>query len=122
MTPGVFSTTTLLDRIALQQEEQAALWNQTTWMVVLIGCAALGFALYRRTPLAVSYLLASAALFGTVVLAFSLVGNYLLPLPHRYVMELNVALVLVITWLTTIRKRWGIALVAASVQIGRAHV
>src|SRR5712692_9362687 len=79
MTPGVFSTTTLLDRIALQQEEQAAPWNQTTWMVVLIGCAVLGFALYRRTPTAVSYLLASAALFGTVVLAFSLVGNYLLP-------------------------------------------
>src|SRR5258708_6169410 len=99
MTPGVFSTATLLDRIVLRPEEQAVSWNQKTWMVVVAGCTLLALALYRRTPMAVSFVLASISLFGTVVVAFSAAGNSLLPLPHRYVLELNVALVLAITWL-----------------------
>src|SRR5229473_207412 len=118
MTPGVFSTATLLDRIVLRPEEQAVPWNQKTWMVIVAGCTLLALALYKRTPMAVSYLLASISLFGTVVVTFSAAGNALLPLPHRYVLELNVALVLAIAWLATLGKRWSIAVVAATFVIG----
>jgi hypothetical protein len=118
MTPGAFATTTLLDRIVLRTEELAAPWNQTTSLVVLAGCVILGLALFRRTPAALSYLLASVSLFGVVVVAFSLAGNYLAPLPHRYVMELNVTLVLLIAWLTTLSRRWAGALTLTTVLAG----
>lgn len=118
MTPGVFSAATLLDRMVLRPEEHAVRWSQTTWMVVAAGCTLLALALYKRTPMAVSYVLASISLLGTVVVAFSLAGNSLLPLPHRYVLELNVALVLAIAWLATLRKRWSIAVLAGTVLIG----
>src|SRR5260370_31990344 len=59
MTPGVFGTATLLDRIVLRPEEQAVPWNQKTWMVIVVGCSLLALAFYKRTPIAASYLLAS---------------------------------------------------------------
>jgi hypothetical protein len=118
MTAGVFSTATLLDRMVLRPEEQGGPWNQKTWMVIVAGCTLLALALYRRTPIAVSFMLASISLFGTVVVTFSATGNSLLPLPHRYVLELNVVLVLAIAWLATLGKRWSIAVVAATVVIG----
>jgi hypothetical protein len=118
MTPGVFSTATLLDRMVLRPEEQALRWNPTTWMVVAGGCALLVLALYRRIPMAIGYLLSSISFFGTAVVAFSAAGNSLLPLPHRYVLELNVALVLAIAWFATLRQRWSIAVLAAIVIIG----
>jgi hypothetical protein len=118
MTPSVFSTATLLDRMVLRPEEQAAAWNQKTWMVVVAGCTLLALALYKRTPMVVSYLLASISLFGIVVVTFSAAGNSLLPLPHRYVLELNVALVLAIAWLATLGKRCSMAVIAGTVLIG----
>jgi hypothetical protein len=118
MTAGAFSTATLLDRMVLRPEEQAVPWNQKTWIVIVAGCTLLAIAFYKRTPMAVSYLLASISLFGTVVATFSVAGNSLLPLPHRYVLELNAALVLAIAWLVTLGKRWSIAVVAGTVLIG----
>jgi hypothetical protein len=118
MTAGVFSTATLLDRMVLRPEEQDGPWNQKTWMVIVAGCTLLALALYRRTPIAVSFVLASISLFGTVVVTFSAVGNSLLPLPHRYVLELNVMLVLAIAWLATLSKRWRVAVLAGTVLIG----
>src|SRR5260370_39507466 len=87
-------------------------------MVIVAGCTLLGLALYKRTPMAVSYLLASISLFGTVVVTLSAAGSSLLPLRHRYVLELNVALVLAIAWLATLGRRWRFAVVAAAVVIG----
>src|SRR5204862_7585264 len=58
MTPSVFTTTTLLDRIVLQREEQAAPWNTTTCIVLVPACVLLSFAFYRRVANAVRYLLA----------------------------------------------------------------
>jgi hypothetical protein len=118
MTPGVFSTATLLDHMVLRPEEPAFPWNQKMWMIVVAGCMLLAFAFYSRTSPAVSYLLGSISLFGTVVLIFEAAGLSLLPLPHRYVLELNVALVLALAWLATLRKRWSIAVLAATVLIG----
>jgi len=78
----------------------------------------LALAIYKRTPMAASYLLGSISLFGIVVVTFTAAGNSLLPLPHRYVLELNVVLVLAIAWLVTLGKRWSIAVVAVTVLIG----
>jgi hypothetical protein len=118
MTPGVFSTTTVLDHVLLRPQDQAVPWNQTTWMVVVAGCTLLALALYKRTPMAVSFTLASISLFGTVVVTFSAAGNALLPLPHRYVLELNIVLVLAIAWLATGGKGWSVAVFAGTALIG----
>jgi hypothetical protein len=62
--------------------------------------------------------LALLAISGAVVVSYSATGNYLLPLPHRYIQEFNVGLVLAIGCLAAAAWRWrrplGVLVLAVS--------
>jgi len=118
MTPGFFYATTLLNRMVLRHEATAAPWNARTWAILMCGAALVGAALWRRTPPVASFLASWLAILGTIVATFSLAGNYLVPLPHRYVMEFNVALVLAVASLACLGRKRRITAVAASLIFG----
>lgn len=117
MTPGFFRTSTLLDRVILRHD-QVAPWNARTWVILLAAAALLSVALWRRTPPVAAFLIGWLALSGSVVVTYSLTGNYLIPLPQRYVTEFNVALILTLTGLACAARRWRCALMALLLVLG----
>ncbi len=118
MTPGFFRATQFLNRVVLRHEQPSEPWNAYTWLI--LGCAAalVALSLWRKIPAAASFVLALAALAGVAPAALSGAGNYLVPLPHRYVLELNAALVLGIGWLLSAAGRWRPALAGVMAVFG----
>ena len=113
--PGYFVSMSLLDRIALRHTLSAAPFNQTTWLILLAAVTLIGVSFWRRVSAPFALVLTWVALTGAVVVTFTLAGNYLLPLPHRYILELNVALVLGIGGLISlVPGKWKIAAAAAA--------
>jgi hypothetical protein len=113
--PGYFVSMSLLDRIALRHTFSAAPFNQTTWLILLAAVTLIGVSFWRRVSAPFALVLTWVALTGAVVVTFTLAGNYLLPLPHRYILELNVALVLGIGGLISlVPGKWKIAAAAAA--------
>src|SRR5258708_2202546 len=82
MTPGVFSTATLLDRMVLRPEEQAVSSNQKTWLVILAWSTLLPLALYKPTPMAGRCLLAAKLLFVVAVVTICAGRKSLRPAPR----------------------------------------
>ena len=96
ITPDCIYTTKLLDRVMLRHIQPSTPWNGTTWIVLAGAAVLVAIGLWPRTNTAVAFVLALLAIAGAVVICYSATGNYLLPLPHRYVQEFNVGLVLAV--------------------------
>jgi hypothetical protein len=94
MTPGFFVSSSLLNRVTLRHTYSAAPFNGTTWLILAVASVLIGVSFWRRVPAPLALAVAWVALTGAVVVCYTLEGNYLLPLPHRYILEFNVALVL----------------------------
>ncbi|HYA17472.1 MAG TPA: hypothetical protein VEF06_08400, partial [Bryobacteraceae bacterium] len=91
MTPGYFVTSSLLNRIVLRHTLTSQPFSATTYLIFAIAIALLAIAFWRRW-----FLLAWVALTGIVVVSFTVAGNYLLPSPHRYMLEFNAGCVLLL--------------------------
>lgn len=117
-TPGFLHTTTSLNRVILRHSQAAAPWGVTTWLILLIAAALFGFALWPRTPAVPSLVLAWLAISGAPVVAFSLEGSAILPMPFRYVMEFNASLILALASLACLGKKRRIAVVAIAFVVG----
>jgi len=98
ITPDFVYTTKLLNQVMLRHSQQqlAAPWNATTWIVLAGAAALLGASLWRRLDAATAFAMALIAIAGAVLIPYTAAGNYLVPLPHRYTQEFNVGLVLAI--------------------------
>jgi hypothetical protein len=118
ITPGFLYTTTSLNRVILRHSQAAAPWGLTTWMILVIAGALLVVALSQRTPAVASLMLAWLAIAGAPVVAFSLDGSAILPMPFRYVMEFNAGLTLAIASLACLGKKWRIAVIAIVFIVG----
>jgi hypothetical protein len=106
ITPDCIYTTKLLDRVVLRHIQPSTSWNTVT-LIVLAGAAILlAIGLWPRIQPAAAFSLALLAISGAVVVSYSATGNYLLPLPHRYLQEFNVGLVLAIGCLAAVAWKW----------------
>ena len=106
ITPDCIYTTKLLDRVVLRHIQPSTPWNGVTWMVLSGAAGVLAISLWPRIKPAAAFVLALLAISGAVVVSYSATGSYLLPLPHRYVQEFNVGLVLAIGCLAVAAWRW----------------
>lgn len=106
ISPDCILTTKLLDRVVLRHIQPSTPWNAVTWMVLAGAAVLLAVSLWPRIRPAAAFTLALLAISGAVVIAYSLTGNYLLPLPHRYLQEFNVALVLAIGCFAAAAGKW----------------
>ncbi len=106
ITPDCIYTTKLLDRVVLRHIQPSTPWSAVTGMVLAGAAVLLAIGLWPRIKPAVAFVLALLAISGAVVIAYSATGNYLLPLPHRYVQEFNVGLVLAIGCLAGAAWKW----------------
>ena len=118
ITPGFLHTTTLLNRVILRHSPAAAPWGTTTWLILLGATTLLGLAMWPRTSAVASLVLAWLAISGAPVVAFSLEGSAILPMPFRYVMEFNAGLILALAGLASLGRKWRIAVVAAAFVAG----
>ena len=96
MTPGYFVSSSLLNRIVLRHTLTAQPFSLITWLIFAAAACLLALAWWRR-----SFLIAWVTLTGVVILSFTLAGNYLLPSPHRYMLEFNAGCVLLLAALIT---------------------
>jgi hypothetical protein len=106
ITPDCLYTTKLLDRVVLRHIQPSTPWNAITWTVLVGAALVLAISLWPRIKPAAAFVLALLAISGAVVISYSATGNYLLPLPHRYVQEFNVGLVLAIGCLAAPAWKW----------------
>ena len=114
MTPGYFVSSTLLNRIVISNTNPGSPVNRTT--AIILGCSALVvmFSLWKRVPAALALVLSWVAVLGAVVVSFSLVGNNLVPMPNRYMLEFNAGCILAIVGvlsLMPLRARMALAVV-----------
>ncbi len=116
--PDCILTTKLLNRVVLRHIQLATPWSWISGMVLASSALVVAAAFWRRIPTAAAFAMALLAISGAVVVSYSLTGNYLLPLPHRYILEFNVGLVLAIGCVATAAWRWrravGVAVLVAS--------
>jgi hypothetical protein len=96
MTPGYFVSSTLLNRIVLRHTLTAAPWSGTTRLILAAAAIPIGLSLWRRVRPEFALVWTWFALSGAVVAGYTLAGSYLLPSPHRYMLEFNAASVLAV--------------------------
>ncbi len=96
MTPGYFVSSSLLNRIVLRHTLTAAPWNGTTWLILAAAAILIGLSFWRRVSPECALIWTWLALSGAVIVCYSVLGNYLLPSPHRYMLEFNAACVLAV--------------------------
>ncbi len=89
MTPAYFASSRIYNRVVFRHTMLTAPWNRTTWIILSITLAVLAFSFWRRVPSELALVAVWTALSGLVVVAYLAAGNYLLPLPHRYLLELS---------------------------------
>jgi IPT/TIG domain len=118
ITPGYFVSSTLLNRVVLRHTLFAAPWSVITWLILLGAAALVGLSLWRPVPSRIALILAWLAVSGAVIISYTVVGNYLLPMPHRYMLEFNVGLVLAVAALISLAPKWHPVLVAAVMVAG----
>ena len=106
ITPDCIYTTKLLDFVVLRHIQPSTPWNAVTWIILAGAAVVLAISLWPRTNAVGAFVLALLAISGAVVVSYSAAGNYLLPLPHRYVQEFNVGLVLSIGCVVAAAWRW----------------
>ena len=119
MTPGYFVSSSLLNRIVLRHTLVSMPWSGTSSIILLVVLALLGLSFWRRVPGLLALSLVWVALAGLVVVSYTLAGNYLLPSPHRYMLELNAGLVLLLAGVVSLVSiRWRAVVAVALVVIG----
>ncbi len=96
MTPGYFASSTLLNRIVLRHTLLAAPWNAVTWIALGIALVMICLSFWPRVPRNIALPAVWTALVGLVVVTYTLAGNYLLPSPHRYMLEFDAGLILLL--------------------------
>src|SRR5450755_622953 len=106
ISPDCIFTTKLLDGVVLRHIQPSTPWNAITWIVLGGASVLLALSLWRRLNSAAAFALALLAISGAVVVCYSATGNYLLPLPHRYIQEFNVALVFAIGCVAAAAWQW----------------
>jgi len=106
ITPDCIYTTKLLDRVVLRHIQLSTPWSPITALVLAGAAVLLAIALWPRIQPAAAFVLALLAISGAVVISYGATGNYLLPLPHRYIQEFNVGLVLAIGCLAAAAWKW----------------
>ena len=106
ISPDCIYTTKLLDRVVLRHIQPSTPWNRVTWMVLAGAAVVIAVSLWPRIKPAAAFALALLAISGAVVISYSTTGNYLLPLPHRYIQEFNVGLVLATGCLAAAAWQW----------------
>jgi hypothetical protein len=118
ISPDCILTTKLLDRVVLRNIQPSAPWSAITWVVLAGAALLLAIGLLPRVSPAGGFALALLAISGAVVVAYSAAGNYLVPLPHRYLQEFNAGLVLAIGCLAQAAWNWrrplGVGVLAVS--------
>lgn len=102
MTPGYFVSSSLLNRIVLRHTLTAAPFTTTTWLILIVAAAMIGVSFWRRIPPAIALVLTWVAITGAVVVSFTITGSYLLPSPHRYMLEFNAGCVLAVAALVSL--------------------
>jgi hypothetical protein len=96
MTPGYFVSSSLLNRIVLRHTLTAAPWSRTTWLILAAAALPICLSFSRRVRPELALIWTWLALSGAVIVSYTLLGNYLLPSPHRYMLEFNAACVLAV--------------------------
>jgi hypothetical protein len=102
MTPGYFVSSSLLNRIVLRHTLTAAPWNRTTLLILALAAGLICLSFWRRVLPELGLVWTWLALSGAVVVCYTVSGNYLLPSPHRYMLEFNAACVLAIVSLISL--------------------
>jgi hypothetical protein len=121
MTPGYFASSTLLNRIVLRHTLLAAPWNSVTWIAIGIALAMLCLSVWPRVPRNIALPAVWTALVGLVIVTYTLAGNYLLPSPHRYMLEFNAGLILLLaSLLAALPARFQTCVAIAIVIAGTA--
>ncbi len=91
ITPSYFVSSQLFNRIVWRHTTQAAPWNGTTWAILVATLAIVALSFLKRVPPELALTLVWTALASLVV-----IGNVLLPLPPRYLLELSAGLALLL--------------------------
>jgi hypothetical protein len=105
MTPAYFVSSSLFNRIVFRHTIPTVPWNGATWVILAVALAMLSFSLWRRVPSELALVMVWTALSCLVVVSFMVAGNYLLPLPHRYLLEFSAALALLAACLLSLAPR-----------------
>jgi hypothetical protein len=106
ITPDCIYTTKLLDRVVLRHIQPSTPWNAVTWTVLAGAALVIAISLWPRIKPPAAFALALLAISGAVVVSYSAAGNYLVPLPHRYIQEFSVGLVLAIGCVAAAAWMW----------------
>jgi hypothetical protein len=104
--PGYAFSISLGNRIVSRHVLHAAPWTRTTWIVILAAALMLGFALWRRIAPEVAFLLAWVAIAGGIIVAYTITGAELLPMPHRYMLEFNAGLAMAVAGVVWLLRKW----------------
>ena len=117
ITPGYSFSISLGSRVVSRHVLHAATWNRTTWIILLAAAVLLSLSFWRRIAPELAFLIAWVAIAGAIILAFTLAGSALLPMPHRYMLEFNAGLVMAVAGVVwSLRKwRWAPAVAALAV-------
>jgi len=91
ITPSYFVASQLFNRIVWRHTTVTAPWTTTTWALLAMALAIVALCFWKRVPAELTLPLVWTALASLVV-----IGNFLLPLPHRYLLELSAGLALLI--------------------------
>jgi hypothetical protein len=94
MSPGYFVSSSLLNRIVLRHTLTSVPLSGLSWIIFAVASLLLVVAWWKK-----SFLLAWVAITGVVIVSFTLAGNYLMPSPHRYMLEFNAGCVLLLAGL-----------------------
>ncbi len=108
ITPSYFVSSQLFNRIVWRHTVQAAPWNSTTWAILVAAIAIVALSFWKRVPPELALTMVWTALASLVV-----IGNVLLPLPPRYLLELSAGLALLLAALLSIAPHRVIFIVIA---------
>jgi IPT/TIG domain len=102
MTPAYFVSSRIYNRVVFRHTMLTAPWNRTTWLILSAALLVLAFSFWPRVPSELALTAVWTALSSLVVLSYLIAGNYLLPLPHRYLLELSAGLALLLAALLSL--------------------
>ncbi len=102
MTPAYFVSSRIYNRVVFRHTMLTAPWNRTTWIILAIALVVVMAATWRRVPSQLALVAVWTALSGLVVVSYLVAGNYLLPLPHRYLLEFSAGTALLLATLLSL--------------------
>jgi hypothetical protein len=109
ITPSYFVASQLFNRIVWRHTTEAAPWTAVTWALLAAALLAVCLCFWKRIPPELALPLVWTALAALVV-----IGNFLLPLPHRYLLELSAGLALLLAALLSRAPRAVIPIAIAA--------